>query len=104
MYYIYFSNRKRLQIKKAIQANAKNAGLINKNIITMSILLSLVAYVWLALLLLGYKCVFGYYIEAILTVISSIIGGALVLTSVLLLVINKNFIKKYYSIVMAERS
>jgi hypothetical protein len=104
MYYIYFSNRKRLQIKKAIQANAKNAGLINKNIITMSILLSLVAYVLLALLLLGYKCVFGYYIEAILMVISSIIiGGALVLACVLLLVINKNFIKKYYSIVTSER-
>lgn len=104
MYYIYFSNKKKTQYKKAIQSNTSNLKLLRKDIVLKSIIITILCHVLAFITMLSLKLLLGYFIDTYLILqISIIFGVMLALSCITLLVFNILLFNKSYKIVTSKR-
>lgn len=104
MYYIYFSNKKKAQYKKAIQSNTSNLKLLRKDIVLKSIIIPIICHVLAFITMLSLKLLLGYFIDTYLILqISIIFGVMLALSCITLFVFNILLFNKSYKIVTSKR-
>ena len=104
LYYVYFSGKQKLRIKKAIQANTNNYFSLKKTLYCKSVFLPLIAYFIMSFIVCVFKYMLGSFFDInLLSSLLIVLCTMLFITCLGVLLINKLLLDRNYKAIKTKK-